>query len=314
MDSSIGELFLHCIRSGEYNRLVKINLNRDGRIELIPRRFYGEGTGFLKPAGKSLLVSTTNLNYRRQIEYSPIYLPEYFQIVLCQGTMRGIGGAHVSNVYNRHTPAGFSHRSVGVLFLPEFFETFFGSRYGVSQGELLQALDALGRFPLIPDAAIILKQIGDASFTGAVGNVWLEAKTVELISIVLDWQRRLAAGPPLKEADRLGILEAIRYVEEHSSGTLTLDVLARQAAMSISKFTAAFRTHTGFSPAAYIRRVRMHKAMDLLKNTSAPLGDIAGMVGYKHQSRFSTLFREQFGVMPSEFRKVISRPAIPALD
>jgi AraC-like DNA-binding protein len=258
----------------------------------------------LKPAGKSLLVSATNLNYRQPIECGP-NLPEYFHIVLCQGTIRGIGGAHISNAYSRRTPVRFSHRSVGVSFLPEFFETFFGSRYGVSQDELLQALDALSRFPLIPDAAIILRQIGEASFTGAIGNVWLEAKTVELISVILDWQRRLAAaaGPPLKEAGRLGILDAIRYVEEHSSGTLTLDVLAGQAAMSMSKFTAAFRRHTGFSAAAYIRRIRMHKAMDLLKNTNAPLGDIAGMAGYKHQSRFSALFREQFGIMPSEFRK-----------
>jgi AraC-like DNA-binding protein len=27
------------------------------------------------------------------------------------------------------------------------------------------------------------------------------------------------------------------------------------------------------------------------------------MAGYKHQSRFSTLFREQLGVAPGEFRK-----------
>jgi two-component system response regulator YesN len=47
----------------------------------------------------------------------------------------------------------------------------------------------------------------------------------------------------------------------------------------------------------------MDQAMYLLKNTTASLSDIAGMTGYKHQSRFSTLFREHFGVMPSEFRK-----------
>jgi AraC-like DNA-binding protein len=219
--------------------------------------------------------------------------------------MRGISGAHISNVYSRHTPSEFSHCSVGVSFLPDFFETFFGSRYGVSQGELQQALDALGRFPLIPEAAVILKQIGEASFAGAIGNVWLEAKTVELISVVLDWQRRLAAtaGPPLKEIDRLGILEAIRYAEEHFSEPLPLAVLAKQAAMSLSKFTVAFKTHTGLSAASYIRRLRMDQAMYLLKNTTAPLSDISGMVGYKHQSRFSTLFREQFAVMPSEFRK-----------
>ena len=72
--------------------------------------------------------------------------------------------------------------------------------------------------------------------------------------------------------------------------------------MSIRKFTAVFKAHTGFSAAVYIRRLRMEKAMSLLKNTSASLGDIAGMVGYKHQSRFSTLFREQFGVAPGEVR------------
>jgi AraC-like DNA-binding protein len=272
-------------------------------MELIPRRFYGEGTGLLKPAGKSLLVSTTNLNYRRPID-SPLYLPEYFQIVLCRGTIRGIGGAHVSNAYSRHAPAGFSHRSVGVSFLPDFFETFLGSRYGVSQDELAQAIGDLGKFPLISEAAIILKQIGEASFIGDIGNAWIEAKTLELITVVLNWHRQLAATArlDLKEHDRLGITRAIGYADEHFSEPLTLDVLAKQAAMSLSKFTAAFKIHTGLSAASYIRRLRMDQAMYLLKNTTAPLSDIAGMVGYKHQSRFSTLFREQFGVMPSEFR------------
>jgi AraC-like DNA-binding protein len=101
----------------------------------------------------------------------------------------------------------------------------------------------------------------------------------------------------------LGIAEAVCYAEKHFSGPLTLEVLAKQAAMSISKFTAAFKTHTGLSAAAYVRRLRMDQAMFLLKKTAAPLSDIAGMVGYKHQSQFSTLFRKQFGVMPSEFRK-----------
>ncbi|MDR2434384.1 MAG: AraC family transcriptional regulator [Treponema sp.] len=191
------------------------------------------------------------------------------------------------------------------MFLPEFIDTLLNARYGISPEEVVRAIDALGRFPPIPDAAVILKQIGNVSFTGDVKNIWIEAKVLELISIVLDWHRRLetAAGPSLKEQDRLGIAEAIRYVEEHFSEPLTLEVLAKQSAMSLSKFTAVFKAHTGLSTATYVRRFRMDQAMCLLKNTTAPLSDIAGMVGYKHQSRFSTLFREQFGLMPSEFRK-----------
>jgi transcriptional regulator GlxA family with amidase domain len=163
----------------------------------------------------------------------------------------------------------------------------------------------LGKLPLIPDAAVILKQIGDASFSGDISNIWLEAKTLELIALVLDWYRRrnTTSRPGLKEDDQAGIAEAMRYAAEHYSGPLTLEVLAKEAAMSISKFTAAFKIHTGVSVASYIRRIRMNKAMDLLKNTGAPLGDVAGMVGYKHQSRFSTLFKEQFGLAPGAFRK-----------
>jgi two-component system response regulator YesN len=73
--------------------------------------------------------------------------------------------------------------------------------------------------------------------------------------------------------------------------------------MSISKFTAVFKSHTGLSAASYVRRLRMDKAMRLLKTTSSSLQEISGMVGYKYQSNFSTLFHEQFGVAPGEFRK-----------
>jgi AraC-like DNA-binding protein len=285
--------------------MERIRVNRDGHIALITKRSFGKGTGLFKSAGKILMVSVSDVTYWQPIDHLSRDLPEYFDIKLCRGTLQGIGGRHIDGSYRQRLPAGFYHRSVGVAFLPEFLDAFLGSRHGISPDEVAQALNNLSGFPLIPEAAIILKQIGEVSFTGDIGNAWIEAKTLELIAIVLDWHRRLAktAAPDLKEHDRLGIAEAMRYVEEHCSDTLTLEVLAKQAAMSVSKFTAAFKAHTGISAASYIRRIRMDKAMDLLKNTSAPLGDIAGMVGYKYHSKFSSLFREQFGLAPGAFRK-----------
>jgi AraC-like DNA-binding protein len=298
-------LFLrHLSRDG---LLEKTRITREGHMELLPRRSYVEGTCLLKQAGKSLVITSTNLNFRQPVEHSAKDQPEYFYISLCLGSSRSIAGAYIGKdkIYRQNTSTGFVHCGIGVAFLPEFFDTFLNSRHGISSEEIVQAFGDLGKFPLIPDAAVILKQIGGASFTDVVGNVWIEAKALELVSVILDWHRRFAdAVPPhLKEHDRQGIAEAIRYAEEHLSGPLALDVLAKQAAMSVSKFTAVFKTYTGLSTTSYIRRLRMDKAMDLLKNTTAPLSDIAALAGYKHQSRFSTLFREQFGVMPSIFRK-----------
>ena len=287
--------------------LGKTKLTGGGSMELVPKRSYGEGACLVKPAGKKIIVSSTDITYRQSVEHIAKEQPEYFYISLCRGTMRGIVGAHIKkdNVYRQRLDAGFCHSGVGISFLPEFFDTVLNSRHGVSPDELIRAFDALHDFPLIPDAAVILTQIGEASFSGDIGNIWIEGKALELVAVVLDWHRRLAANaaPALNKYDRLGIIAAIRYVEEHFSGPITLEVLAKQAAMSVSKFTAAFKMYTGVSAACYVRRFRMDKAMYLLKNTPAPLWDIAAMVGYKHHARFSTLFREQFGVMPSTFRK-----------
>jgi AraC-like DNA-binding protein len=305
MYSLIEKLFLHRLSKDGF--LEKTKIAGNGHIEVIPKRCYAEGTSLFKAVGKSLVVSATNLSFRSSVGNIVRNHPEYFYIGFRRETVRGIRGAHIEKekVYRPYIPAGFSHCEVGLAFLPEFFDNFLNSRYGISPDEIAQVINALGKLPLIPDAAVILKQIGQASFTGDVGNIWIEAKALELVSVVLDWHRRLAvtAAPPLREHDLLGITEAIRYAEEHFSGPLTLKTLTRQAAMSMRKFTAVFKTHTGVSAASYIRRLRMDQAMYLLKNTTAPLSDIAGMVGYKHQSRFSTLFREQFGVMPSKFRK-----------
>jgi AraC-like DNA-binding protein len=307
---SISEmLFLRHL--SKYGLLERTKITRDGYMELLPRRSYVEGTCLLKPAGKSLVVSVANLNYRQPIEQIIRDQPEYFYISLCRGSTQGVAGAHIGKgkIYQQHNSPRLDHSGIGLSFLPEFFDAFLNSRHGISPDEIVQAIDALGRLPLIPDAAVILKQIGEASFTGDVGNIWIEAKALELVSVILDWYRQhaTAAALPLEEHDRLGIAEAIRYAEEHLSGPLTLQALAQQAAMSMSKFTASFKIHTGLSAACYVRRFRMDKAMYLLKNTTTPLRDIAGLVGYKHYSRFSTLFREQFGVTPGVFRKGITR-------
>jgi AraC-like DNA-binding protein len=305
MISLIETLYLHRLSKAGF--LERTKIARDGHIELLPKRFYAEGTQLLKPIGKSLVVSVPNISFRQPVNYTIENQPEYFRIGLCRRAARGIMGGHIekNKTHRSYASAGLADCEVGGLFLPEFFDFFLNSRHGISPDEIVQAIDALGKFPLIPDAAVVLKQIGDASFTGNIGNIWIEAKALELVSVILDWHRRLTAkaAPPLKKHDRLGIAEAIRYVEEHFSGPLALNTLARQAAMSQRKFTDVFKTHTGLSAASYIRRLRMDHAMYLLKNTNAPLSDIAAMVGYKHQSRFSTLFREQFGVMPSVFRK-----------
>ena len=168
-----------------------------------------------------------------------------------------------------------------------------------------ETIAGLHALPFIPDAAAILDQIGGAAFSYDTENLWIETKSLELLSFILDWHRahKALALPPVNEQDRLGITQALRYAEDRLAEPLVLHTLAKQASMSKSKFTSVFKNHTGLSAAEYVRRLRMEKALDYIKNTSVPLGEIAAMVGYRKHSNFSQVFRERYGVTPGTFRK-----------
>jgi transcriptional regulator GlxA family with amidase domain len=199
---------------------------------------------------------------------------------------------------------------VEVSFLSEFVEAFITSRHGITVPELEETVAGLGVLPFIPDAAIILDQINRAAFSEGVENMRvenmrIEAKSLELFWVVLDWHRGHKIPAAFNKQDRFGIAQALRYAEEHLSEPLALHSLAKQASMSRSKFTAVFKNHTGLSPAEYVRHLRMEKALDLVNNTSVPLGEIAALVGYRKHSNFSQVFKERYGVTPGTFRKNI---------
>lgn len=52
-----------------------------------------------------------------------------------------------------------------------------------------------------------------------------------------------------------------------------------------------------------VDRTRAQIAGDLLKETDAPIAEIADMLGYEHQGDFTRAFRRWAGVSPSEFRR-----------
>ena len=53
----------------------------------------------------------------------------------------------------------------------------------------------------------------------------------------------------------------------------------------------------------YVQNVRMHKAVELLKNSDVPITQIAREVGYYGDGYFQTAFKKYYGVSPGELRR-----------
>jgi len=83
----------------------------------------------------------------------------------------------------------------------------------------------------------------------------------------------------------------------------TLDTLAAACGLSRTGLAERFRIATGHTPLAYLRTLRMQKAMQLLSETTQPLDAVAQAVGYQDAFSFSKVFKREAGASPRDFRR-----------
>jgi DNA-binding response OmpR family regulator len=80
----------------------------------------------------------------------------------------------------------------------------------------------------------------------------------------------------------------------------TVEVFAKDSGLSQSQLHRKLRAIVFMSAIQFIRSVRMHRAMELLKNGAGNIAEIAYMVGYDDPGYFSKTFRKFFDKLPSE--------------
>jgi AraC-like DNA-binding protein len=78
--------------------------------------------------------------------------------------------------------------------------------------------------------------------------------------------------------------------------------IARAAGLSPSHCRTWFRAATGLSPLDWLRRARIDRARELLRDTQLPIQAIAAQVGFADPLHFSRVFRRMDGRTPSSLR------------
>lgn len=97
---------------------------------------------------------------------------------------------------------------------------------------------------------------------------------------------------------------AIKVMNEHIDDLdFSTDIFAREMFMSRSNLHLKMKALTGQSTNDFIRRVRMNKALELLKTARYTVSEVSAMVGYGTPSYFATSFKKYFGHSPSDLVK-----------
>ena len=96
--------------------------------------------------------------------------------------------------------------------------------------------------------------------------------------------------------------EAVEIIEREYADPLELDDVARRLATSRRQLQRSFAEIGGTSFRTHVARVRMHKALDLLRDGRLPVREVANNVGYRQPAQFAKTFRRHHGAPPSSFR------------
>lgn len=84
-----------------------------------------------------------------------------------------------------------------------------------------------------------------------------------------------------------------------SDHEFNVEKLCRDIGVSRSQLYRKVKSTTGNSPVAFIRDMRLNKALSLIKENKYNLAEIAMEIGYSNPSYFSKCFKEKYGVKAS---------------
>ncbi len=100
-----------------------------------------------------------------------------------------------------------------------------------------------------------------------------------------------------------GIARCLRYLWQNCHKPISIDELAKVAALSRSGLHKAFLEHVGRPPGDELQRVRIENAKRLLSRSKMKLDEIAEKSGYQSANSLWAAFRQATGMSPKQYQK-----------
>lgn len=130
-------------------------------------------------------------------------------------------------------------------------------------------------------------------------EVALRAKLLELMVFL---SRAYTATDTTEAHALLRVGNVIGALENDFARDWKVEELLAIAHMSRSNLMRVFRKATGQTPIDYLVRLRIQKAMGMLRSTDFPITEIALEVGFNDSNYFTRQFRRMVGMPPRRFR------------
>ncbi|MDF1550141.1 MAG: response regulator, partial [Bacteroidales bacterium] len=111
------------------------------------------------------------------------------------------------------------------------------------------------------------------------------------------------------------IKKAISFVEKNiAEAKFSVEDLSRELGMSRVYLYKKLLAITGKSPVEFIRIIRLKRGAQLLQKSQFSVAEVAYKVGFNSPRYFSKYFKEEYGMLPTDFAKKFGKNSTDKID
>lgn len=155
--------------------------------------------------------------------------------------------------------------------------------------------------------ADLFSEISTSPFTEFVHTLFLHGIAYKLLSVqILEYQDAISNEGQqvlLKKRDQELVRKAAEVINNNILDFETVRKLGERVGLNNSKLQNGFKQLYGQTVNEYVQNRRLDLAKNLIRNTDFSFSEIAYMVGLSSKSYFSKIFKDRYGITPSEIRK-----------
>jgi transcriptional regulator GlxA family with amidase domain len=123
-------------------------------------------------------------------------------------------------------------------------------------------------------------------------------------------QSQFSATLAAQSLDHGSLGNLLAWIADNIRRELSIDMLARRAAMSPRNFARLFKQEIGKTPGLHVEDLRLEAARRQLESTRASLEEVARFSGFKSAEVLRRVFARRLGTTPGQYRTSFGmRPA-----
>jgi AraC-like DNA-binding protein len=219
---------------------------------------------------------------------------------------------HVSEMRKRGVP-GVSDDELPVEIFSGSIDRSLAVLQRLPHGAIIIPADAKPYAQMMAGCASLTElELSQPAPDGAVIRRLSEIVMLQLVAFARNRLLHGLADNPRLAHDEF-LVRAMTAFFAEPNGRWTVARLAAAAGLSGPAFAERFKRTFGNTPRGAINRLRLNLSQDMLRQSAAPLGEIAAQIGFGSAAAYVRAFKREFGEPPRAWRERQRRGTVTSL-